>query len=219
VPAFFSRVFDLNYAAIGLVAALTGGAAVGVGLVAGGFIADFLGARRASWYALVPAAGLAIATPVYIAAFLQGDWLMTAVLLGLAGFFQYLSFGPTLGVIQNVVTDHRRATATALVYVALNVVALGGGALFTGWLIDRFADLNLAHSGHEGPSFRLLCPGGQALASAAEATRALCRSTLAQSSRQGILVTLLFYAWAAVHYVLGSMGLERQMRGTARSEV
>ena len=47
----------------------------------------------------------------------------------------------TFGVVQNSVESHRRATATALLYIILNVVSLGGGPLFTGWVID-----------HSGPS-------------------------------------------------------------------
>jgi len=228
VPAFFNRVFELDYATIGVVAALTGGVPVGLGLLAGGYVADLLGARSARWYALVPAIGLVIATPLYVSAFVQSEWKLTALLLGLGGFFQYISFGPTLGVIQNVVTERRRATATAFVYVILNVVALGGGALFTGWLIDRFADFNLIHPSRAAfpsfaavfgspllspqASFRAVCPGGQAAAATGQAAHALCRATLAQSSRQGILLTVLLYAWAAAHYVLGAFGLGREMQ-------
>jgi len=98
-----------------------------------------LGSRSAKWYALVPAVALSMSLPLYVGAFLQSGWRATAVLLGVAGFFQYISFGPTFGVIQNVVAVRRRATATALIYVLLSVVALAGGALFTGWLIDHLA--------------------------------------------------------------------------------
>ncbi|HUE11845.1 MAG TPA: MFS transporter, partial [Steroidobacteraceae bacterium] len=60
VPAYFSRAFALSYAAIGIIAALAGGLAVGIGIAAGGFIADFLARRDARWYAWVPAAGGAV---------------------------------------------------------------------------------------------------------------------------------------------------------------
>jgi predicted MFS family arabinose efflux permease len=228
VPAFFNRGFQLDYATIGIVTGLTGGAAVGVGLLCGGFIADALGSRSAKWYALVPALALAISLPLYVGAFVQSDWRRTAVLLGIAGFFQYISFGPTFGVIQNVVAVRRRATATALVYVLLSVVALAGGALFTGWLIDHFAQFNFNHADADtmpksfelmrsglaagGASFQLSCPGGEASAIAGAAMQAACRATLALSSRQGILVTVLLYGWAALHYVFGAIGLSKELR-------
>jgi len=227
VPAFFNRGFHLDYATIGVVTGLTGGAAVGVGLLCGGFIADFLGSRSARWYALVPALALIVCLPLYVGAFLQADWHSTAVLLGLAGFFQYISFGPTFGVIQNVVAARRRATATALVYVLLSVVALAGGALFTGWLIDHFAQFNFNHldAGSIAKSFELMssstvagggsfqssCPGGEASATAGVAMHEACRAALALSSRQGILVTVLLHGWAALHYLLGALGLNKQM--------
>jgi predicted MFS family arabinose efflux permease len=227
VPAFFKRGFQLDYATIGIVTGLTGGAAVGVGLLCGGFIADFLGRRSARWYALVPALALIVCLPLYVGAFLQADWRSTAVLLGVAGFFQYISFGPTFGVIQNVVAARRRATATALVYVLLSVVGLAGGALFTGWLIDHFAQFNFNHLDADsiaksfelmgsspaagGGSFQSSCPGGEASATAGVAMHEACRAALALSSRQGILVTVLLHGWAALHYLLGAFGLYKLM--------
>ncbi len=137
VPAYFSRAFGLGYTTIGIISAITGGAMVGLGLAAGGILTDALGARDPKWYALVPAGGLIIALPLFVLAFLQADWRMSALFLGAAGFFQYLSFGPTVGVVQNVMDTRRRATATALVYILLTVFCLGFGPPFTGWLIDR----------------------------------------------------------------------------------
>jgi predicted MFS family arabinose efflux permease len=234
VPAFFNRAFGLDYGTIGLVAALTGGVAVGFGLLAGGFLADLLGARGMKWYALVPAIGLAISMPLYMLAFVQSDWQTTAVLLGVAGFFQYVSFGPTFGIVQNVVDTRRRATATALIYVLLNLIGLGCGPLFTGWSIDRFAEFDFARpaadsvgksfaamtaaDGGTGASFHASCPGGRAPATADRAGQSACASTLALASRQGILVTLLLYGWAALHYLLAAFGLEREMqRATLRN--
>jgi MFS family permease len=117
---------------------LTGGIAVGIGIVVGGYLADRLGRRSAKAYALVPAVGTLLATPFYLLTALHSDWHLAALFLAVAGFFQYVSLGPTFGVVQNSVDSRRRATATALLYIFLNVVALGGGPLFTGWIIDRF---------------------------------------------------------------------------------
>jgi predicted MFS family arabinose efflux permease len=214
VPAYFNRAFALDYATIGIISAVTGGATVGLGLAAGGILSDALGARDAKWYALVPAGGLIIALPLYVLAFLQADWRMSGLFLGAAGFFQYLSFGPTMGVVQNMVGSHRRATATALVYILLTVICLGFGPPFTGWLIDRLADLNFSALGLDG-SFKSICGAGKAPAAATAAIKQICESTLALSSRQGIIATVLLYAWAAVHYLVGAIGLSREMRGAA----
>ncbi|HTB88374.1 MAG TPA: MFS transporter [Steroidobacteraceae bacterium] len=216
VPAYFSRAFSLDYTTIGVVSAVTGGAMVGLGLAAGGILTDALGARDAKWYALVPAGGLIIALPLYVLAFLQADWKMSALFLGAAGFFQYLSFGPTVGVVQNVTDSRRRATATALVYILLTVICLGFGPPFTGWLIDHLAQLNFSALMPDG-SFKLICGSGKTSAGATPVLKQACEATLALASRQGIIATVLLYAWAAVHYLVGAIGLSREMRGAHAS--
>jgi MFS family permease len=214
VPAYFSRAFGLDYATIGIISAVTGGAMVGLGIAAGGVLTDALGARDAKWYALVPAGGLILALPLYVLAFLQADWRVSAILLGAAGFFQYFSFGPTVGVVQNVIDSRRRATATALVYILLTVICLGFGPPSTGWLIDHLAELNFSALRLDG-SFKLICSSGKAAAAASAVLRQACESTLALSSRQGIIATVLLYAWAAVHYLVGAIGLSKEMRGAS----
>ncbi|HTT01983.1 MAG TPA: MFS transporter [Steroidobacteraceae bacterium] len=211
VPAFLRRAYLLDYGTIGLVSALAGGVAVGIGLLAGGFIADAVGARDARWYALVPAIGLGIAAPLFTWTFVQVDWQRAGLLLAAAGFFQYASLGPTFGVVQNVVDRRRRATATALIFILLNVIALGGGPLFTGWAIDRFAELDFHQATRAALSFASACPGGTS-SSAQPAAQALCARALIHASRQGILLTVLFYAWGAVHYLLAAIGLDAEMR-------
>jgi predicted MFS family arabinose efflux permease len=202
VPPYFSRTFGLGYATIGIIAGLAGGVAVGIGIVAGGFVADALAKRDARWYALVPAIGGMIALPTYVLAILQSDWSAAACLLGLAGFFQYASLGPTFGVVQNVAGQRRRATATALLYIFLNVFALGGGPVFTGWVIDRFAQADFRSLG--GTSFTVACPGG--------AGTALCNAALAHATSQGMLVILLFFGWASIHYFLASAGIAKALK-------
>jgi MFS family permease len=214
IPPYFSRAFGLGFAMIGIIAGLAGGVAVGIGIVAGGFIADFLARRSASWYALVPAVGGAIAAPLFLLAVLQTHWRMATCLLALAGFFQYASLGPTFGVVQNVVDKRRRATATALLYICLNVIALGGGPLFTGWVIDRFAETGFHHlhfpmlASSLGATFRAGCPAGT--------SNAACESILAAATRQGLLVMLIFFAWACLHYFLAALGLGKALKAAAR---
>jgi predicted MFS family arabinose efflux permease len=212
VPPYFSRAFGLDYATIGVIAGLAGGVAVGVGIIAGGFVADALAARDMRWYALVPAIGCVLALPFYLLAVLQADWRAAAGLLAIAGFFQYASLGPTFGVVQNVVEHRRRATATAVLYICLNVFALGGGPLFTGWVIDRFAQAEFHRQG--GASFAVSCPGGAAM-SASAGVQSACRSTLTRATRQGIQVTLWFFAWASMHYLLASLGIAKALKAAA----
>jgi MFS family permease len=230
LPAYFPRAFGLDYATSGLVLGLVGSVPVALGTLAGGFLTDFLGARSERWYVLVPAAGLLAATPFYVAALSQGQWQAAALLLALPGFFNYVSLAPSFGVVQNVVPARQRATATALLFLCLNVVALGGGAFFTGFLIDQLAQGHFAHPQaglaatlagllSEGRgTFAASCPGGAAPAGAAAALTRACSQALVQASREGILLTLTLYVWAALHYLAAAFGLKRQLSRAAAAD-
>jgi MFS family permease len=203
LPVYLDRAFTLGYAKIGVIAALTGGLAVGLGIIAGGFVADTLARRSARWYALVPALGGVVSLPLFAVAVTADHWKPAAWALAAAGFFWYASLGPTFGTVQNVVEPRRRATATALLYIALSMFALGLGPLFTGWVIDRSA------AG--------ACPGGFAAAGAGAAAELACRSSLALATRRGLLVTLVFFGWATLHYLLAAAGLARSLAAAASS--
>jgi len=220
LPPYFSRAFGLDYGTIGVITGLCAGVAVGLGIVAGGFVADALARRDARWYARVPGLGGLVAVPLYLLALLQRDWLAATCLLSIAGFFQYASLGPTFGVVQNVAGRRRRATATALLYICLNVFALGGGPLFTGWVIDRFAEAGFtAQTEPAGraadATFKISCPGGAAPPTARDDIKFRCSSILRQATRQGMLLTLFFFAWASIHYLLASVGIAKALKAAS----
>lgn len=229
VPSYFVRNFDLGLAQVGLITGLIGGFSAGVGTLVGGFLGDWAGKRSAKWYALTPAIGLLICTPIYIVAYLQTSWEATAMILLIPGMFHYVYLAPTFGVVQNSVDPRRRATATAILFFFLNLIALGGGPVFTGWLIDHLAQYNFntpnagglistlfgSFGGETGASFAASCPGGVAPKGSPADLTELCRTTLAHSSQQGIIVSLCFYAWAGLHYALAAIGMVKHMKERA----
>jgi MFS family permease len=214
LPAYFNRAFALDYQAIGVVLGLVGSVPVALGILAGGLLTDRLGRRRPRDYALVPAAGLLLTAPLYLWALAQGRWPAAALLLSAAGFCQYLALAPSFGVIQNVVGARQRATATALVFLALNVLALGGGSLYSGMVIDHLAQGRFVELAGAG-AFRATCPGGVALPGAPPGTAATCAAALVQGTRAGLMWTVAVHAWAALHYLLGSFGLAAQLARAA----
>ena len=229
VPPYFVRGFGLGLAQVGLIVGLIGGFSAGIGTLVGGFLTDWAGKKNAKWYALVPAFGLLICTPIYILAYLQTDWKMTAMILLVPGIFHYTYLAPTFAVVQNSVEPRRRATATAILFFFLNLIALGGGPVFTGWLIDHLAQFNFNHPASTGlfhaltgsfsdpgaASFTAQCPGGLAPKGSDADLMALCKGAIARSTQQGIIVSLCFYAWAALHYALASIGMVKHMRERA----
>jgi MFS family permease len=267
-PQYFYGTFGLGLATVGLIVGLVMGFSSGIGTLAGGFLTDGLAKRSVRWYALTPAIGLAIATPIYIVAYLQPHWQATALILLIPGIFHYTYLAPTFGVVQNAVEPRRRATATAILFFFLNFIALGGGPVFTGALVDFYASATFAHPGatlfdglgpallkaagetlmayvnlaasigagvmamvgHAAPgaaktalgagTFAKACPGGISPKGSGAAATLACRTALSTGTRDGILISLCFYAWAAVHYLLGSIGLAKALAqaGATRAE-
>jgi hypothetical protein len=100
-------------------------------------------------------------------------------------------------------------------------------------MIDHFAAFDLFQQGdHSIPgavaglvgrqpgSFQGVCPGGFAARGSDPEQANRCSRALALATRQGIVITLLFFVWAALHYGLGSLGLNKALAAarTARGE-
>ncbi|MDB5494571.1 MAG: transporter [Phenylobacterium sp.] len=224
VPPYFRRAFGLDYGTVGLIVGLAAGFGQGIGTLAGGFLTDRLAKAGARWYALVPAIGITIAYPILVTVFTAQSWQTAAMLIILPGIFSYTYLGPTFGVIQNMVPTRRRATATAILFFFLNLIALGGGPPLTGWVIDHFAAFHYAHPSLPGlwdavsgffsanpADFQHACPGGTAPKTAGAAAAASCHGALVLATRQGIIMAYGLGLWAAVHYLLASFGLKTAM--------
>ena len=206
---YFIRMFGLDLATVGLIFGVIGGVAAGIGTLLGGFLTDYAARKSGRWYALVPAIGLLIACPLYILVYTRNDWKLAAGLLLIPGIFHYTYLGPTFGVIQNAVSLRMRATATALLFFVLNLIALGFGPPFCGWVIDMLSQAQFAAK-DLGPFFDL-CPGGVGKEGAGAAIDAACKAAVAQGTRDGIVWNLLIYGWAGLHYLLAAITLPRDM--------
>jgi hypothetical protein len=154
------------------------------------------------------------------------------LILLVPGIFHYTYLAPTFGVVQNSVEPRRRATATALLFFFLNLIALGGGPVFTGWLIDHLAQFNFNNPASSGRSstpwavrsatrrgqLHAQCPGGLAPKGSPPTWPRLCNGAMAHSTQQGIIVSLCFYAWAGLHYALAAIGMVKHMRERAAAQ-
>jgi MFS family permease len=221
VPPYFIRTFHLDYGTVGLITGLAAGIGQGVGTLAGGFLTDRLAKAGARWYALLPAIGITVAYPIVWMVFTAGSWQTAAALIVLPGIFSYTYLGPTFGVVQNMVPTRRRATATAIMFFFLNLIALGGGPPLTGWVIDHLAAFHYARPDAPGmwaavshffavdpASFQGACPGGLAPKTAGAVAAKACNGALSLATRQGILIAYALGLWGAAHYLVASFGLK-----------
>lgn len=221
VQPYFTRAFGLNYAQVGLLTGLIGATSQIVGVLLGGFASDRLaraGARQ--WYGLVPAIGVTLAYPFILGIYTADSWQAAAVWLAFPGALSYVYLGPTYGVVQNSVAPEQRATATAVLLFFLNLVALGGGPPFTGWLIDHLATFHFFNADQpgllsaiagllgDGAAFQATCPGGAGTV-AGSATDTACKTAVLLGTRQGVLIAYGVGLWGAFHYLLAALALRR----------
>ncbi len=104
----------------------------------GARLADKWGAKNIRAYGWLPAIAIGICLPVGVVSFwVDSVWLhlaFTTVLLLFLGIY----LGPSFAIAQTLAPINMRAMSTALFFFILNMIALGGGPTFTGWLIDAF---------------------------------------------------------------------------------
>ncbi len=208
---YFIRTFHLSLTQAGLVLGLISGVAAAVGTLGGGLVTDRAARRDVRWYVWTPAIGLAIAAPLYMAGYLAPSWPLAVAILIFPPVFQYSYLGPSFGVMHNMVPPRMRATATALLFLAINFIGLGFGPTLVGLASDLFAAHHFAGSLQMGPGgFAHLCPGGKASASL-PALNAACRSASAFGVRWAIVACAAVYLWAGAHYLLAAKRLRQDM--------
>jgi MFS family permease len=198
--AHLVRHFGMGYAQAGLVGGLIVGGPTCIGAFGAGPLSDLFGRRDKRAYALVPAAGLLFAAPLFAWAMTRPVWtdFFAFMLIGAAGQQFYLA--PTFAVINNAMDARMRATAVAFMSVCLNLVGLGVGPLLAGALSDGMARrlaqgttadlLNLCVAGAKGPC-----------------------DAVATGLQYALLAMVGFYAVGAVCYLIAARTLKRDLEG------
>lgn len=203
---FFVRSYGATLPEAGLFLGLTGGLSAGVGIFFSGIITDRLAHRDQRWAVWVPAIGLTAAAPGYVIGFLAPTKELAMAILLVPPILQYLYMGPTFGLMHNMVTPRMRATATALLYLSVNLFGMGLGPTLTGFLSDRFAAASFA-----GGQYARQCAGGMA---ADPALDTLCRAAAANGLRWALIASTVAFVWAAFHYLLAARSLRRDLNET-----
>jgi MFS family permease len=135
VPSFLARVHEIPLGERGTLFAMILISGV-IGNVLGGRLADRHGARDARWYLWVPGLATFAGIPA-AAAFYLWPTPYVAVALGvLPTILGAFYLGPTLAVTQTMVRPRMRALASAILLFIINMIGLGGGPVFIGWLSD-----------------------------------------------------------------------------------
>ena len=149
-PSFLARSHGMTTGEIGTWLGLILGIPGGIGIVAGGWLADRLGARDPRWYMWLVAIALVACVPfsaaVYLAPTASLALILLAVPVALGNFYQATTFAQ----VQGLASLRMRAVGAAVLLFILNFIGLGLGPLVTGNLSDllapSFGDESLRYS-------------------------------------------------------------------------
>jgi predicted MFS family arabinose efflux permease len=173
------------------------GLCAAIGTFTSGFLADRIAKRHPNALSWLPALGFAIATPLYILSFnLPSIWLaMPALMMGAVTHYFYL--GPMYAVTQGVVAPRMRATAVAVLLFIVNLIGYGMGPPAIGALSDFLAADRLLDAGLT-PEVCATRPGD-----------ALCASGIEVGLRWAMMIGVLGYLWAGLHFLISARTLRR----------
>jgi predicted MFS family arabinose efflux permease len=150
------RKFAFSLAEAGLFAGMLASLPGAISVVAGGRLADRLGAANPAAYARIPGYCLLVAAPIYLFAITRDDVTQLLVLVFTAALFQYTYLGVTFGVFQNLLHPRMRATGSALLNTVYGLIGQGVGPLLVGWLSDRLAT---AYGAGDGLAYAMAITG------------------------------------------------------------
>ena len=106
----------------------------------GARLADKWGKKDIRAYGWLPAISIALCLPIGMGAWWSSSIEMNLVFSTLFLLFLGVYLGPSFAIAQTLAPISMRAMSTALFFFILNMIALGGGPTFAGWLIDVFKE-------------------------------------------------------------------------------
>ena len=112
----------------------------GAGTYFGGWLTQKMAKRSVSYYGYVPAVSLLICLPLVILAFWVSTSLLHLIVGGVLLFFLGMYLGPSFAIAQTLAPINMRAMSTAIFFLVLNLIALGGGPTSVGFLADYFKE-------------------------------------------------------------------------------
>jgi MFS family permease len=133
------RYHGLSLHAANGISATTLGAVGIIGMLAGGWLGDRVGSRRAGGRLLVAAVAMLLAVPCVTLALGQppGSVRAYALLIGIGFGLAFAYYATVYAAIQDVIVPELRATAVSVYFFAMYIAGAAMGPLLTGVLSDR----------------------------------------------------------------------------------
>lgn len=147
-----NRFHGMELAFAGLYASFAYGFVGVPGLLAGGWAADWLRAKRVDGRLIVGGVSVLIAAPLTALGILRPahDAATMAIVFGIGCGFMYVYYSSVYATLQDVVRPEFRGTAMALYFFAMYTFGACMGPLVTGMVSDHFAQQSAASAGITG---------------------------------------------------------------------
>jgi len=215
--SFLIRTHGLSIREASLLFGIVLGLMAALGVSSSGWIADKLSNRYPSALLWFPAIGMAASVPLYTFGYLVDSLWLAMPPLMIAAMIHYWYLGPMLTVVGGVVDSRMRATSVAIAIFVTNLLGYGLGPLAIGalstFLKDVFLtaqDLNLTLEACK-PLLALTTEATSLLTSAEADALAACNSAEARGLQWSIVIFNCGYAWAALHFLIASRTLRKDM--------
>ena len=133
---------NFNFKTLVIVLGVINGTTYAGGAYFGAKLADLWGAKTVRAYGWLPAIAISICLPIGVMSFWVASVWIHLVFTTFLLLFLGIYLGPSFAIAQTLAPVNMRAMSTALFFFILNMIALGGGPTFTGWMIDVFKEGN-----------------------------------------------------------------------------
>jgi MFS family permease len=137
--SFLIRTYQMPTGELGTWLAGIIGVGGAIGVFFGGVLADRLAQRDQRWYAWVPCiAGFCI-VPFMAATYLVNSAYAALTMMIIPGLLFQTYLGNTIATTHAIVGPQMRATASAILFLILNIIGLGAGPWTVGFVSDLLA--------------------------------------------------------------------------------
>ena len=137
--SFMIRSHGMETGELGTWLALIMGLCGAIGVYLGGLGAERLAVRDLRWYMWLPALAGLICVPFMVGVYLADGPYLALGLSVVPGLLFNVYLGNALAMTHGLVGLRMRATASAILFFVLNIIGLGAGPWFIGFLSDQLA--------------------------------------------------------------------------------
>ena len=131
---------SFDFQTLVIILGIMNGTTYAAGAFFGARLADKWGKKDVRAYGWLPAISIGLALPVALITWwvpsIEVHLVFATLFLLLIGIY----LGPSFAIAQTLAPIHMRAMSTALFFFILNMIALGGGPTFAGWIMDLFKE-------------------------------------------------------------------------------